>query len=87
MKKILSIITLSAGIIAMSSCSDFLDQTSPSEQTDETVWNSVFYTGTRVNKLYGALGQDRTYSQDLSIVFANCFFVFKLIKLPLFETA
>ena len=68
MKKILSIITLSAGIIAMSSCSDFLDQTSPSEQTDETVWNSVFYTGTRVNKLYGALGQDRTYSQDLSIV-------------------
>ena len=68
MKKILSIITLSAGIIAMSSCSDFLDQTSSSEQTDETVWNSVFYTGTRVNKLYGALGQDRTYSQDLSIV-------------------
>lgn len=68
MKKILSIITLSAGILAMSSCSDFLDQTSPSQQTDETVWNSVFYTGTRVNKLYGALGQDRTYSQDLSIV-------------------
>ena len=68
MKKTLSIITLSAGILAMSSCSDFLDQTSPSEQTDETVWNSVFYTGARVNKLYGALGQDRTYSQDLSIV-------------------
>lgn len=68
MKKILSIITLSASILAMSSCSDFLDQKSPSEQTDETVWNSVYYTGTRVNKLYGALGQDRTYSQDLSIV-------------------
>ena len=68
MKKTLSIITLSAGILAMSSCSDFLDQTSPSEQTDETVWNSVFYTGARVNKLYGALGEDRTYSQDLSIV-------------------
>ena len=29
MKKTLSIITLSAGILAMSSCSDFLDQTSP----------------------------------------------------------
>ena len=50
MKKILSIITLSASILAMSSCSDFLDQKSPSEQTDETVWNSVYYTGTRVNK-------------------------------------
>lgn len=59
---------MSAGIIAMSSCSDFLDQTSPSEQTDETVWNSVYYTGARVNRLYGALGEDRTYSQDLSIV-------------------
>lgn len=52
----------------MSSCSDFLDQESPSEQTDETVWNSTYYTGLRVNKIYGGLGQDRTYSQDLSIV-------------------
>lgn len=68
MKKIFSIVTLAAGIVGMSSCSDFLDQTSPSEQTDETVWNSTYYTGLRVNKVYGGLGQDRTYSQDLAIV-------------------
>lgn len=68
MKKIFSIITLAAGIVGMSSCSDFLDQTSPSEQNDETVWNSTYYTGLRVNKVYGGLGQDRTYSQDLAIV-------------------
>ena len=68
MKKIFSIATLAAGVIGMASCSDFLDQTSPSEQTDETVWNSAYYTGLRVNKVYGGLGQDRTYSQDLAIV-------------------
>lgn len=58
---------LVAGVIGWSSCSDFLDQTSPSEQTDESVWNSLFYTSARVNKVYGGLGQDRTYSQDLAI--------------------
>lgn len=68
MKKILSIMALIAAGFGLSSCSDFLDQTSPSEQTDETVWNSTYYTSLRVNKLYGGLGQDRTYSQDLAIV-------------------
>ena len=68
MKKIFSIVTLAAGIAGLSSCSDFLDQTSPSEQTVESVWNSTYYTGLRVNKVYGGLGQDRTYSQDLAIV-------------------
>ena len=68
MKKIFATIALTAGIASMMSCSDFLDQTSPSEQTDETVWNSTYYTGIRVNKVYGGLGQDRTYSQDWAIV-------------------
>lgn len=59
---------LSAGVIGISSCSDFLDQSSPSEQTDLTVWNSTYYTGLRVNKLYGGMVDgDRTYDQDIPI--------------------
>lgn len=68
MKKIFSIIALSAGIIGLSSCSDFLDQESPSELDTEKVYSSTYYTGLRVNKIYGGLTQDRTYSQDLAIV-------------------
>ena len=69
MKKIFSIITIAVGaLFATTSCTDFLDQQSPSEHTDADVWESTYYTGLRVNKLYGAMGQDRTYSQDLAIV-------------------
>ena len=69
MKKIFSIITIAVGaLLGTTSCSDFLDQQSPSEHTDADVWESTYYTGLRVNKLYGAMGQDRTYSQDLAIV-------------------
>ena len=60
MKKIFATIALTAGIASMMSCSDFLDQTSPSEQTDETVWNSTYYTGIRVNKVYGGLGDRKS---------------------------
>ena len=69
MKKIFSIITIAVGaLLGTTSCSDFLDQQSPSEHTDADVWESTYYTGLRINKLYGAMGQDRTYSQDLAIV-------------------
>ncbi|MBP3788584.1 MAG: RagB/SusD family nutrient uptake outer membrane protein [Prevotella sp.] len=68
MKKIFSIIAVTAGALMAASCSDFLDQSSESEHTDGDVWESTYYTSLRVNKLYGALGQDRTYSQDLAIV-------------------
>ena len=69
MKKIFSIIAITAGALFFTtSCSDFLDQQSPSEHTDADVWESTYYTELRVNKLYGAMGQDRTYSQDLAIV-------------------
>ncbi len=68
MKKILSILALTAGMFGLTGCSDFLEQTSPSEQTDETVWESTYYTGLRVNKLYGLLTNDRSYSQDLAFV-------------------
>ena len=68
MKKIISIIAIATGVLFCTSCSDFLDQQSPSEHTDADVWESTYYTSLRVNKLYGAMGQDRTYSQDLAIV-------------------
>lgn len=52
----------------MASCSDFLEQTSPSELNNESVYNSTYYTGLRVNKLYGELAQDQTYSQYIPII-------------------
>ena len=67
MNKILYAFAL-AGVLGLSSCSDFLDQTSPSEMTAENTYASPYYTNLRVNKLYGGMGQDRTYAQDLSIV-------------------
>ena len=67
MKKIFSLMALSIGLIGISSCSDFLDQNSPSEMNNTTVYNSAYYTGLRVNKIYGAMGQDQTYSQDFGI--------------------
>lgn len=68
MKKINTIFALAAGMALMTSCSDFLNQESPSDLSDETVYSSTFFTGTRVNRLYGQMTQDRTYSQDLAIV-------------------
>lgn len=68
MKKIFPIIALALGTLEMTSCSDFLDQTSPSELADDAVWSSTYYTELRVNRLYGQLTNDRSYSQDLSIV-------------------
>lgn len=66
MKKIFSIIALSAGVFALSSCNDFLDQAAETEHSSEEVFNSTFYTEGRINKLYGGMTQDRTYSQDLA---------------------
>ena len=68
MKKIFPIIALALSALGMTSCSDFLDQTSPSELADDAVWSSTYYTELRVNRLYGQLTNDRSYSQDLSIV-------------------
>lgn len=56
-----------AGVLGLSSCSDFLDQTSPSEMTADNTYASPYYTSLRVNKLYGAMGQDRTYAGDFTI--------------------
>lgn len=68
MKKILSVFALATGLATLSSCSDFLDQQSPSEQNNESVYQSVYYTGLRLNKIYGDLTYDETYSQYMGIV-------------------
>lgn len=71
MKNILKAILVFAGAWNLSACSDFLDQTSPSEQTGQTVYESTYYTGLAVNKIYGGLTQDQTYSQYIPIVWGT----------------
>lgn len=68
MENIIKLLALAAGVAGMSSCSDFLEQTAPSELNDNTVYNSTYYTGLRVNKIYGGLAQDQTYSQYIPII-------------------
>ncbi len=69
MKKILSYCALTVATLGMlPSCSDFLDQESPSTYDSQSVYNSVFNTSMRINKIYSGLMQDRTYSQSMSIV-------------------
>lgn len=64
-----SIILGGATICAVSSCSDFLDQKSPSDTDAGNVWNSVYYTQNVLNKAYGLLCEDYTYSQVLAYTF------------------
>ena len=69
MKNIFKKILIGAATVGvMTSCSDFLDQTSPSEMTEENVFNSVYYANNVLNKVYGSLPLDQTYSQYFSIV-------------------
>ncbi|NDV66129.1 RagB/SusD family nutrient uptake outer membrane protein [Bacteroides sp. 224] len=68
MKNIFKTIALGVGILSMSSCSDFLDQTSPSEMNTTTVYNNSYYTKLALNKVYGDLTLDQTYSQYIPIV-------------------
>lgn len=55
-------------MLGVLSCSDFLNQTSPSELDNNTVFNSIYYTNLTLNKVYGGLTQDQTYSQYIPIV-------------------
>ena len=71
MKNIVKTLCLSAGLLGFTACSDFLDQTSPSELTGQNVFESTYYTGLTINKLYGDMGQDYTYSQYIPIVWST----------------
>ena len=52
----------------MSSCSDFLDQTSPSDLPVEDVFNSLDYANNVLNKAYGELTVDQSYGQYFGII-------------------
>lgn len=71
MRNLIKTIILSAGIFSFSACSDFLDQTSPSEQTHPVVFESVYYAELAVNKLYGEMTRDQTYSQYIPIIWGT----------------
>jgi len=68
MKKILNIFAVAAVALTMVSCSDFLEQTSESQQSTETTYESPYYTSLVVNKIYGLLSRDYTYSQVIPII-------------------
>ncbi len=67
MKKINSIAAIMMASLAMVSCSDFLDTKSESEQTTESVYENTYFTNLVLNKAYGLLTTDYTYSQCMSI--------------------
>ena len=68
-------------LATLSSCSDFLDQKSPSDTDASNVWQSTYYTQNVLNKAYGLLCEDYTYSQvfcytfmtNTDIEFANAY--------------
>lgn len=71
MKKIYSIVAIATAALCMTSCSDFLDQRSESEQSTETTYESPYYTGLVINKVYGLLSRDYTYSQVIPIIWGT----------------
>ena len=66
MKKILGIVALSMSVM-LTSCSDFLDQKADSALDQKNVFNSSYFTGLEINKIYGDFGQDNMYANRLTI--------------------
>ena len=66
--KIYKLLFLGLGLTTMSSCSDFLDQTSPSELDNGATFDNTYYTELALNKVYGSLTQDQTYSNFMPII-------------------
>ena len=70
MNNILKTIVLGGvALCTVSSCSDFLDQKSPSDTDAASVWGSTYYTKNVLNKAYALLCEDYTYSQVLCYTF------------------
>ncbi len=69
MKDIAKTLILGVGMLSMVSCSDFLDQSSPSELTKENVFNSVLYTEQALNKVYADLTYDHAYGCRIPLNF------------------
>ena len=71
MKTYIKSILLGTGLFSLLSCSEFLDQSSPSELKGENVFNSVVYTEQALNKVYADLTYDHTYGSRIPINFGN----------------
>lgn len=71
MKTYIKLVLLGTGLFSLLSCSDFLDQSSPSELKGENVFNSVVYTEQALNKVYADLTYDHTYGSRIPINFGN----------------
>ncbi len=69
MKKIFLTAAVAVSALAFTGCSDFLDQKSASELDTDNTYESEYYTSAFVNKIYGGLTQDRTYSQDMAFIY------------------
>lgn len=72
MKKILkSFIFAGVGMLTLASCSDFLDQTSPSEMTAEAVFNSESSTEETIALIYSGMVLDHTYGCRIPLNYAT----------------
>ncbi len=71
MKNIYNSLLLGVGVLTMASCSDFLDQSSPSEITTNTACESVENANLILNKVYGELTKGETYTQYVSMHWAT----------------
>jgi len=70
MKKIIYIVFLTLGM-TLSSCTDFLETSSPSEFTNDVVFSTITYSDYAVTGIYNLMLQDHTYSARLSLNFAT----------------
>lgn len=56
-----SVICLGTGVLMATSCSDFLDQTSPSEMFPDVVYNNESFAEQTITSIYSGLTKDVTY--------------------------
>ena len=66
-KNIFKALFISGLVLSATSCSDFLDQTSPSEHTPDAIATSPYYTSLVLNKVYGELTEEGLYGQLMAI--------------------
>lgn len=72
MKKILkSFAFAGVGMLSLASCSDFLDQTSPSEMFGDVVFESESSTEETINLIYSGMVLDHTYGCRIPLNFAT----------------
>lgn len=71
MNKLIKSIILCTGVLSFTACTDFLDQSSPSEMTQENVFQSAVYTKQAVNKIYAGLTRDHMYGCRLPLNFST----------------